>query len=321
MVGMTDQLKAKGITLSDRSYTFLYDNKDSQRLDKFLVTCLPEMSRSRLQNLIRDGFVWVNGQPVVKTGFTLDHECEVSIHIPPVVPTNIVPEKIDLEIIFENKDMMVVNKPAGMVVHPARGHSFGTLVQAALAYAPEMEGIGGEQRPGIVHRLDKDTSGLILIAKNDFSHHWLADQFKERKVNKIYLALVDGHLPTPQGRIEAPIGRDPVHRQKMAIVPLEKGRTATTEYHCLERFSRHELVRVHPITGRTHQIRLHMAFIHCPVVGDTVYGHRHPSLPLTRFFLHAAQITLTIPGEETLRTFEVPLPSELETQLKSLRRA
>ena len=318
---MTVQPKARVITLSDRSYKFLFDNTVSQRLDKFLVSCLPELSRSRLQNLIRDGFVLVNGQPAEKTGLTLDHGCEVSIHIPPVVPSNLVPEKIDLEIIFENDDLMVVNKPAGMVVHPAAGHASGTLVQAALAYAPEMEGIGGEQRPGIVHRLDKDTSGLILIAKNDFSHHWLSDQFKGRNVNKIYLALVDGHPPTPQGRIEAPIGRDPVHRQRMAIVSLEKGRAAITEYQCLERFPQHELFRVHPITGRTHQIRLHMAFIHCPVVGDTVYGHRHPSLPLTRFFLHAAQITMAIPGEETLRTFEAPLPPELEVQLKILRRA
>jgi 23S rRNA pseudouridine1911/1915/1917 synthase len=320
-VEMTVQPKAKVVTLSDRSYLFLYDNISSQRLDKFLVSCLPELSRTRLQNLIRDGFVSVNGQTAEKTGVILDSGCKVSIHIPPVVPTNLVPEKIDLEIIFENNDLMVVNKPAGMVVHPAAGHAFGTLVQAAMAHAPEMEGISGEQRPGIVHRLDKDTSGLILIAKNDFSHHWLTDQFIERKVNKIYLALVDGHPPTPQGRIETPIGRDPVHRQRMAIVPQDKGRAAITEYQCLERFPHYELLRVHPITGRTHQIRLHLAFIHCPVVGDTVYGHRHPSLPLKRFFLHAGQITLTIPGEETLRTFEAPLPPELEMQLNILRRA
>jgi 23S rRNA pseudouridine1911/1915/1917 synthase len=308
------------IALSDRSYTFRFDNPSSQRLDKFLVLCLPELSRTRLQNLIRDGFVLVNGRAVDKTGVTLDQGAQVSVHIPPPAPTNLVPEKIDLDIIFENSDLMVVNKPAGMVVHPAAGHTAGTLVHAALAHAPEMEGIGGEQRPGIVHRLDKDTSGLIIIAKNESSHRWLTDQFAGRKVNKIYVALVDGHPPTPQGRIETPIGRDPIHRQKMAVVPVDKGREAVTEYQSQERFPLYELIRVHPITGRTHQIRLHMAFIHCPVVGDTIYGHRHPSLPLNRFFLHAAQITLIIPGEEKPRTFEAPLPPELEEQLNNLRR-
>jgi 23S rRNA pseudouridine1911/1915/1917 synthase len=309
------------ITLSDRSYTFLFDQPVSQRLDKYLVTCLPELSRTRLQNLVKDGFVQVNGKAAGKTGMILTTGCQVSVRIPPAAPTNLIPENIDLEIIFENDDLMVVNKPAGMVVHPAAGHAFGTLVQAALAHAPEMEGIGGERRPGIVHRLDKDTSGLILIAKNDFSHHWLTDQFKDRKVKKIYYALVDGHPPTPQGRIETSIGRDPIHRQRMAVVTDDKGRPAVTEYQSLERFSQFELIKVHPITGRTHQIRVHMAFLHCPVVGDTIYGRRHPSLPLTRFFLHAAQITLTLPGEEGLHTFEAPLPYELDIQLNNLRRA
>ena len=314
-------LKVKVNRLSDRSYAFRFENPVSQRLDKFLVLCMPELSRTRLQNLIRDGFVLVNGRPVEKTGVILDQGCEIAVHIPPALPTNLVPEKIDLDIIFENDDLMVVNKPAGMVVHPAAGHTTGTLVHAALAHAPEMEGIGGEQRPGIVHRLDKDTSGLILIAKNEQSHRWLTDQFAERKVYKIYTALVDGHPPTPQGRIETPIGRDPIHRQKMAVVQADKGREAVTEYQSVEHFPLNELIKVHPITGRTHQIRLHMAFIHCPVVGDTVYGHRHSSMPINRFFLHATQITLVIPGEDKPRSFDAPLPPELEMQLNILRRA
>ncbi len=165
---MSIQPKAREISLNDRSYTFLYDQIHHERLDKFLVSCLPELSRSRLQDPIRDGFVLVNGQPAEKTGLSLDNGWMVSVQFPAIVPTNLVPENIDLEIIFENDDLMVVNKPAGLVVHPAAGHATGTLVQAVLAHSPEMEGIGGEQRPGIVHRLDKETSGLIMIAKNDY---------------------------------------------------------------------------------------------------------------------------------------------------------
>jgi 23S rRNA pseudouridine1911/1915/1917 synthase len=243
----------------------------------------------------------------------------IQVRIPPVQPGDLQPEAIPLEIIFENDDLLVVNKPAGMVVHPAAGHTSGTLVHAALAHAPEMEGIGGEQRPGVVHRLDRDTSGLILLAKNDQAHRWLQDQFRLRKVQKVYLALVDGHPPTPTGRIEAPIGRDPKQRKKMAVVPSDKGRQATSEYHTLEAFPAHTLLEVHPITGRTHQIRLHLAFIGCPVAGDTLYGHRHSTIPLPRQYLHAARLTIHLRGESGPRTFEAPLPEELVEVLKYLR--
>jgi len=214
-----------------------------------------------------------------------------------------------------------VNKPAGMVVHPAVGHRAGTLVHAALAHAPEMEGIGGEQRPGVVHRLDKNTSGLILLAKNDSMHRWLQDQFRLRKIQKVYLALVDGHPPTPSGRIEAPIGRSLKERKRMAVVTPEKGRSAVSEYHTLESFAAHTLLEVHPITGRTHQIRLHLAFLGCPVVGDTVYGRRHATLPLERHFLHALRITVRLPGAKHPSTFEAPLPPELTQILNQLRSA
>jgi len=305
--------------VKDQVLLFNYSTSLPERLDKFLVTQLPDYSRSRLQGLITDGFVKVSGEQVVKSGWMVKTGDTVELIIPPTQSTDLVPEDIPLQVVFENKDLMVVDKPAGMVVHPAAGHSTGTLLHAALAHAPEMEGIGGELRPGVVHRLDKDTSGLILMAKNDRAHRWLQDQFRLRKVVKIYLALVDGHPPTPTGRIEAPIGRDPAHRKQMGVVPIDKGRESETEYKTLESFSQYAFLEVHPLTGRTHQIRIHLAFIHCPIVGDTLYGHRHPTLPISRHFLHAARLTIQLPGESSLRTFSAPLPPELEQVLNSLR--
>lgn len=305
--------------MSDRRLNFPFSVGVPERLDKFLVNCLPEYSRSRLQGLIKDGFVKVNEKQAIKAGQIVETGDQIEIILPPPVPAGLVPEAIPLHIIFENNDLMVVNKPAGMVVHPAAGHSSGTLIQAALAHAPELEGIGGELRPGVVHRLDKNTSGLILIAKNDRSHRWLQDQFRLRKVKKIYLALVDGFPPTPTGRVEAPVGRDPAHRKQMAIVPLYKGRASETEFRTLERFTMHTYLEAYPLTGRTHQIRLHLAFIGCPIVGDTLYGHRHPTLPLGRQFLHAARLIVTLPGESQPRQFEVPLPDDLEQTLAELR--
>jgi len=305
--------------MSDRLVTFQFNNEESQRLDKFLVVCLPEFSRTRIQSIIKDGLVTVNGEAVHKTGHLLEGLAVVKVYIPPTSPSELIPEAIPLEVVFENDDLIVVNKPAGMVVHPAAGHVTGTLVHAALAHAPEMEGIGGEQRPGVVHRLDKETSGLILLAKNDLTHRWLQDQFRMRKVEKFYLALVDGHPPTPTGRVEAAIGRSASQRKLMAVVAPEKGRMAVSEYRTLETFPEHTFLEIHPITGRTHQIRLHMSFLGCPVAGDTVYGRRSPSLPLERQFLHAARLAIILPGEKKSRTFEAPLPNDLQRILNGLR--
>lgn len=291
-----------------------------ERLDKYLVSNFPEHSRSRLQSLIKEGRVSVDGKVVTKSGYILETGNVIEVQIPPVETTELIPEDIPLEIVFESDDLIVVNKPAGMVVHPAFGHARGTLVHAVLAHAPQMEGIGGELRPGIVHRLDKDTSGLIIVAKNDRSLRWLQDQFRLHKVEKIYLALVDGHLPTPEGRIEAPIGRDPSHRQKMAIVPAKKGREAITEYFTREVFPQHTLVEAHLLTGRTHQIRLHLSFLGCPIVGDTVYGHRNPSISIERQFLHAAKMSILLPGETVKRTFEAKLPEDLQSVLEILKK-
>ncbi|MGB8252865.1 MAG: RluA family pseudouridine synthase [Anaerolineaceae bacterium] len=305
--------------MSEVTYQFTVNETQCNRLDKFLVACLPDYSRSRLQGLIHDGFVTVDGMVPEKAGVVLNTGQVVSIRIPPVEPSDIQAEAIPLTVLFENEDLMVVDKPAGMVVHPGAGHASHTLVNAALAHAPDMAGISGEIRPGVVHRLDKDTSGLILIAKNDRTLQYLQEQFKIRNVSKTYLALVDGHPPTPSGRIEASIGRDPSHRKQMAVVSPPRGRQAITEYHSLEVFPDHELIEAHPTTGRTHQIRLHLAFLGCPVAGDLVYGKRHPSLGLKRTFLHALRLSLTLPGGKKVTTFEAALPEELERVLAELR--
>ena len=305
--------------MSEQTLSFRFERGESSRLDKFLVTRLPEFSRTRLQNLIENGSILVNGIVAHKSGQMINQGNLIEVHIPPPEPTELIPEVIPLDIIFENEDLMVVNKPAGMVVHPAAGHTSGTLVHAALAHAPEMTGIGGEKRPGVVHRLDKDTSGLILLAKNDQTHRWLQEQFRLRKTIKTYIALVDGKPPTPSGRIEAPVGRDSVHRKLMAVTGIKKGREAVSEYRTLESFRRHTLLEVHPLTGRTHQIRLHLKFIGCPVAGDTVYGHKHATIDVTRHFLHAGKLTILLPDEEKPRTFEAPLPVELVQVLERLR--
>jgi 23S rRNA pseudouridine1911/1915/1917 synthase len=269
--------------------------------------------------LIANGLVDVNGLAAKKAGQSLEAGSNVTVRIPPPVATSLIAEDIPLNIVFENDDLMVINKPAGMVVHPAAGHASGTLVNAVLGYDPDLEGIGGEERPGIVHRLDKETSGLILVAKNERSHRWLQDQFRLRKVEKTYLALVEGKPPTPAGRVEAYIGRDPKHRKRMAIVSEKKGREAISEYQTVESFKNHTLLEFHPLTGRTHQIRLHCAFLKCPIVGDAVYGRKSQSIKLDRHFLHAHRLKILLPGEKTLKMFEAPLPADLEQVLTDLR--
>lgn len=306
--------------MSDRIETFHFDEKIPDRLDKFLVSHLREFSRARIQGLITDGFVSVNGVPAKKAGQMLEDGDDIEVRVPPPVPSGLVAEDIPLDIIFENDDLIVVNKPAGMVVHPAAGHYSGTLVNAVLGYDPDMEGIGGEERPGLVHRLDKETSGIIILAKNERAHNWLQDQFRLRKVEKTYLALVDGKPPTPTGRVEAAIGRDPSHRKKMAIVSQGKGREAVSEYKTIETFKNHTLLEFHPHTGRTHQIRLHCQFLGCPIVGDAVYGKRNPSLEITRHFLHAYRLKIILPNEKSPRTFEADLPDELKAALEEVKR-
>lgn len=305
--------------MNEEVFTFRFSKPDEERLDHFLVESLPDFSRARLQRLVKGSFVRVDGVIAKKSGQMLAHGALIEVYVPPSVPTELVGEKIPLDIIFENDDLILINKPAGMVVHPAAGHDSGTLVHAVLGYDPDIEGIGGEERPGVVHRLDKETSGLILLAKNDKAHRWLQDQFRLRKVEKTYLALVDGKPPTPSGRVEAAIGRDSSHRKKMAIMPKDKGREAISEYKLLETFPDHALLEFHPLTGRTHQIRLHCAFLGCPIVGDQVYGRKKPSIEIGRHFLHAHKLKITLPNEKQPKQFEAPLPDELNEILMKLR--
>ena len=307
--------------MSERIEKFEYAGDRPERIDKFLVSRLPEFSRARLQGLIEDGFVLINHQPARKSGQTVESGSVIEIRVPSPVPAGVVGEDIPLDVIFEDDNLLVINKPAGMVVHPASGHGSGTLVNAVLGYLPALEGIGGEERPGIVHRLDKETSGLIIVARNERAHRWLQDQFRLRRVEKTYLALVDGMPPTPAGRVEAPIGRDLNNRKKMAIVPPGKGREAASEFHTIESFKNHTLLEFHPLTGRTHQIRLHCAFLGCPVVGDVIYGRRVSSVPINRHFLHAAGLRVRLPGEKDMRDFAADLPAELELVLENLRKS
>jgi 23S rRNA pseudouridine1911/1915/1917 synthase len=289
-----------------------------ERLDKLIADRLTDLSRTQIQRLIDDGFVRVDGRAITKPATRLNGPTEVQVRVPLPAPTGHRAEDIALDVVFENEDLIVINKPAGMVVHPAAGHWDGTLVNAVLGHAPDLVGVGEEQRPGIVHRLDKDTSGLILVAKHDLAHRDLQSQFKNRSVDKRYTALLDGHPATPTGRIEAGIGRDPRNRKRMSVLPGVRGREAVTEFRELTRYAEHSLVEAHPLTGRTHQLRLHFAYLGCPIAGDTVYGRRKPTLRLKRQFLHAARLSLTLPGTARRMTFEAPLPPDLEAALMLL---
>jgi 23S rRNA pseudouridine1911/1915/1917 synthase len=287
------------------------------RLDRLLAERSPDLSRTRWQQCIREGLVLVDGRIATRPSEPLTGGERVEAVVPQIESADIEPEAIPLEIVYEDDDLLVIDKAAGMVVHPSPGHERGTLVHAALAHAPQLEGVGGQRRPGVVHRLDKGTSGLILMAKNDRTHHWLQAQFAERNVHKEYLALVDGHPPSTAGIVRAPLGRDPSHRKRMAIVP--RGRQAESMYDSKETFPEHTLLLVQPKTGRTHQIRVHLAFLGNPIVGDLVYGRRPPSLAIDRPFLHAFRLSLAVRQGEPPRTFEAPLPPDLSEILGWLR--
>lgn len=291
-----------------------------ERLDKVLTEQLPALSRTQIQRLLKEGQILVNGR-TAKANLRLDGGEEVTITLPEPEETELVPEAIPLDIRYEDDDMLVINKPAGMVVHPAVGHASGTLVNAILAHCPDLPGIGGEKRPGIVHRLDKETSGLIVIAKNERALRHLQAQFKDRTVGKQYLALVDGQVQPPTAVIDAPIGRDPRQRKKMAVIPVgasAHSRPAQTQYTTITGYDDFTLLRCELFTGRTHQIRVHLAYIGFPIVGDKVYGRRKPTLPLGRHFLHAAVLRVKRPSDNEELTLHAELPTELEAILDKL---
>ena len=248
--------------------TFRVDEA-GERLDTFLAQRCPDLSRSRIQALTAEGCVTVDGAPA-KPAARLREGQTVSLVVPPPVPSSLVPQAMDLHVVHEDSDLLVIDKPAGLVTHPAPGHPDHTLANAVLAHCPDLEGVGGEIRPGLVHRLDKDTSGLIVVAKNDAAQAGLSAQFKDRTVSKAYLAAVTGHPDPERATIDAPIGRHPRSRTRMAVVST--GRGAVTEYDVLRHLRGYSLVEARPRTGRTHQIRVHMASVGHPVAGDATYG-------------------------------------------------
>ncbi len=287
-----------------------------ERLDKVIPAHVPDLSRATAQRLIKTGEVTVNGRPS-KPSYRVQVGDEVAVRVPTEMPAPVVPENIPLDVIYEDDVLLVVNKPAGMVVHPAYGHASGTLVNAVLAHCPQVADVGGPDRAGVVHRLDKDTSGLILIAKDGVTRAALQRQFKRRRVAKAYLALVEGQVQPREGVVEAPVGRNKRQRKKMAVV--RSGREARTLYRAIEYFADNTLLEVHPHTGRTHQVRVHLAWLGYPIVGDVVYGRRRQRLLRTRHFLHAARIRFSHPVTSEEVEFEAPLPPELAAVLKRLR--
>jgi 23S rRNA pseudouridine1911/1915/1917 synthase len=289
------------------------------RLDRFIAAQRPDLSRTAVQRLIDDGCITLNGSNC-KASDKVGQGDVITVRIPPPSPTELVAEDIPLAIVYEDDDLVVIDKPAGLVVHPAAGHDRGTLVNAVLGHVPNLEGVGGEMRPGIVHRLDKDTSGLIVVAKHDRALQFLQAQFKSRTVKKMYLALVEGIVEPREGIIDAPIGRSKTDRKKMAV--QHEGRSARTRYR-VRRFYANPaltLIEAYPETGRTHQIRVHFAWLKHPLVGDALYGRQKPIVPIVRHFLHAAALTLTLLDGET-RTFTSDLPDDLQIVLNRLTTA
>ena len=308
------------------------------RLDKHILETHPDFSRSRIEGLIKSGFVTVNGAVAEKAGMKVSEEDEIVVEIPPPVPAVPEPEDIPLDIVFEDEDMVVVNKRPGMVVHPAPGHFTGTLVNALLHHCPNLSGIGGVARPGIVHRLDQDTSGLIVVAKSQLAMDGLVQAFSSHKtIEKTYLAVVHGRPRLDAGRIENLIGRHPVDRKRMAVVE-RNGKVAITNYRMLEcsecsnvrmtggvsniqtfKHSNISSVECRIETGRTHQIRVHMASLGCPVIGDRVYGKSALDKKLdpvpARQMLHAWKLKLWHPVKRVEMAFEAPLPEDMRAYL------
>jgi len=275
------------------------------RLDQYLAELLPGFSRSQVQRLISEGHVRLNGG-ATRPGARLHAGDEVAWEVPPPTPSWLVPEAMELKVAYEDQDVLVIDKPAGLVVHPGPGHASGTLVHGLLGRGPQWSSIGGVERPGIVHRLDKETSGLLVIARNDAAHHGLAAQLQDRSLHRRYRAIVVGEVPDAAARIDAPIGRDPRQRQRMAVVP--DGKEAITDFRRLGLVQGHTLLDVTLLTGRTHQVRVHLAYIHHPVLGDPIYGRRSPLI--ARPALHAAEIAFRHPRTGQAIKLQSPLPAD-----------
>lgn len=293
-------------------FTFTADEANSERLDHFLQARMTEFSRARLQTWIKDGLVTVNGAPA-KPSQALRGGEKIEVHTADPAPLKAEAEDAPIEILYEDASVIAVNKPAGLVVHAGAGAHSGTLVNRLVHHFSTLSKVGGDLRPGIVHRLDRGTSGVILVARNDASHRALAAQFASRTTEKTYLALVEGRVTADSGRITKPIARDPVHRTRMTA-RLDHGRDALTEYRVLQRFEKFTYLEVRIGTGRTHQIRAHLASLRHPVAGDKLYGAQ----PAERIFLHAWRIRFDSPATSQRVTVEAPLPAELRNWLGAI---
>ncbi len=313
--------------MSTRTETLTVEHsRPGVRLDAFLREKFPAASRSTLQRLIEQGHIRVNGKSTKPTHAPRAGD-EIEVHWPEARPAEAQPEEIPLDILFEDKSLLVINKPAGLVVHPAAGNEEHTLVNALLHHCKgSLSGIGGVARPGIVHRLDKETSGCLVVAKNDETHLALSEQFAAREVKKIYVALVCGEPARDSGEIHAAIARHPTHRKRMAVRDESEGREAHTSYRVLERLHASALVEAQIHTGRTHQIRVHLLHIGHPVVGDATYGAKQnmrlkelTKYAAPRVMLHARELSFVHPGKKKTMKFEAPLPADFKKALKALR--
>lgn len=286
------------------------------RLDKVLVEALPQFSRSQIQQWVKEELVTVNGE-VARANYKVKALDAIEVCRPKPVEMTVEAEDIPLEIIYEDEDVVVINKPQGMVVHPSAGHPTGTLVNALLYHIKNLSSINDVIRPGIVHRIDKDTSGLLMVAKNDAAHESLSQQLKDKTATRKYIALVHGEIPHEKGTIDAPIGRSKINRKSQAV--LEGGKEAVTHFSVLERFQDFTLIQCQLETGRTHQIRVHMQYIKHPVAGDPLYGPRK-TLPGNGQYLHAQTLGFVHPRTGETLSFETPLPELFEETLKSLEK-
>ncbi|WP_165006605.1 MULTISPECIES: RluA family pseudouridine synthase [unclassified Enterococcus] len=291
-------------------------HQETGRIDKVLTSLFSDYSRSQVQLWLKEGAVFVNGK-AVKANYKVKAEDKILVEIPEPEPLDVIAEDIPLEIVYEDESVAVINKPQGMVVHPSAGHTHGTMVNALMYHIKDLSSINGVIRPGIVHRIDKDTSGLLMVAKNDEAHESLAKQLKDKTSLRKYVALVHGEIPHEKGTINAPIGRSKVNRKMQAI--REDGKPAVTHFTVLERFDGFTLVELKLETGRTHQIRVHMKYIGYPLAGDPVYGPKK-TLKGNGQFLHAQMLGFKHPVTNEEMVFEAPLPELFEKTLEKLRK-